>query len=55
MNFAKCELLRLYNSNIKDLYSEVHGPERHEMLTVLNDYYGCTKCFKFGIFCTNPD
>ena len=32
-----------------------NGPERNQMLTVINDYNGYMKYFKFGIFCTNPD
>ena len=30
---------------LKTCIRRCDGPERHEMLTVLNDYYGCTKCF----------
>ena len=62
-NFAKYELLWLYNCmtiwlSILILKLCIHrcdGPERHEMLTIINNYYGYTKCFKFGMFCTNPD
>ena len=62
-NFAKCELLWLCNRMtiwlsiliLKICIRRCNGPERHEMLTIINDYYGYTKYFKFGIFCTNPD
>ena len=35
---------------LKTCIQKCDGPERHEMLTVLNDYYGCTKCFKFAMY-----
>ena len=55
--FAKYELLWLYGCTtlwllipiLKLCIWRYNGPERLEMLTVLNDYYGYTKYFKFGI------
>ena len=51
-NFAKytfygCRILKLS-------FWRCNGLEKHQMLTVINDYYGYIKYFKFGIFCTNP-
>ena len=51
-NFAKhtfygCGILKL-------CFQRCDGLKRHQMLTLINDYYGYTKYFKFGIFCTNP-
>ena len=59
-NFAKyglygCTTIWLSILILKLCIQRCDGPERHEMLAVLNDNYGCTECFKFGIFCTNPD
>ena len=59
-NFAKYELygcmtIWLSILMLKLCIQRCNGPERHEMLTITNYYYGYTKYSKFSIFCTNPD
>ena len=53
--FQEHELIQLYLSVLilKLCIQRCDGPERHEMLTVINAYYGYYKYCKFVIFCTN--
>ena len=39
---------------LKLCFQRCDGPERHQMLTVINDYYGYMKYSKFGIFSMEP-
>ena len=59
-NFAKYELYGCMTIWLSILILKLciwrcDGSERHEILTITNDYYGYTKYFKFGLFYTNPD
>ena len=56
--FAKYELfivvqLCLLIIILKLCIQRCDGPERHEMLTVINAYYGYMKYCRSVIFCTN--
>ena len=56
--FAKHELFTVVQLCLSILILKLciqrcDGPERHEMLTVINAYYGYMKYCKFVIFCTN--
>ena len=55
MNFYGCTTLWLLIPILKLCFQRCNGPERQKMLTVINDYYGYTKYFKCGIFCTTPE
>ena len=56
--FAKYELFMVVQLWLSILILKLciqrcNGPERHEMLTVINAYYGYMKYCKFVVFCTN--
>ena len=50
-NFTKCTIMVV--ATLKLYFQRCDGPERHQMFTVINDYYSYTKYSKFGIFCWN--
>ena len=53
--FLENELLQLYNGicQLELCIQRCDGPERHEMLTVFDAYYGYCKMWQVVRFCTH--